>query len=151
MVFFYNTSSPDTALTVEPLAPIVFGTQGQHFGMSYDSTTGTITVNNAGAYSIFFYVLSSTPNQFDVTINFFPLIPPTPPANLATLYGINVIPGDPTPGPVPVSYTGFTILVLSVGDRINVVNYSEVVVALSNSQGGPNANINASVLIQLMD
>jgi hypothetical protein len=127
--YIYNL----TDANVDQGAAIVFGSNGPLLGVTHTVGTSPITVTSAGVYHVCFSVSGKQPNQFDIFINGV--------SSASGLYGS---------GAGSQQNTASTILTLSAGDVITIVNFgsNSAFIQLDNSAGGSNNNVTASVYIQ---
>ena len=120
-----------TEQTVAVEAPIFFSANNNLFGIQHVAGSQTITVTNAGVYSIWFTVAGSQPNQFGIFANGVSAV--------ETIYGS---------GAGTQQNNGMAILTLPAGAAITIVNHSSAAaVGLASDIGGTQANVNASVVI----
>ena len=117
--------------TVAVEAPILFDANGPLSGVTHVPGSASITVTNAGTYGITFSVSGTEPNQFALFVNGAP--------NAPSVYGS---------GAGTQQNTGQTLVVLSAGDVLTIVNHtSTAAVTLAGAIGGTATNVSASVMI----
>ena len=120
-----------TEQTVPIEGPIFFSANNNLVGISHVAGSQTITVINAGVYSIWFTISGTQPNQFCIFANGVSAV--------ETVYGS---------GARTQQTTGMAILTLPAGTVITIVNHSsDSAIGLASDIGGTQANVNASVLI----
>lgn len=127
--YIYNLS----AQTVGIGLPVTFDSAGPLLGITFTVGTSAITVPNTGMYTIHFFVMGQFQNQFSIFVN-----------------GT----ADPT-SVYASSYSGtyqnhgFTILSLSAGDILTLVNNAATQsIPLVTPVGGTQSNVTASLLIE---
>ncbi|MEP7103144.1 MAG: collagen-like protein [Candidatus Dojkabacteria bacterium] len=129
--YIYNTGAQSVAID----APILFSSSGPMVGVTHTAGTSTITITNAGVYSINFSVSGAEANQFTVYINGTP----SPTTTYGSAAGIQ-------------QNNGQAILILGAGDVLTVVNHSSAAaVTLTALVGGTQSTVSASVLIRRLD
>jgi hypothetical protein len=125
--YIYNLTPEDIAIE----ADVPFDSNGPLSGFIHSPGGATITIVNAGVYSVTFSVSGTEPNQFALTQNGAPLA--------SAIYGS---------GAGTQQNTGQAIIVAAAGDILTLRNHtSAVAVALQAFAGGSQNNVNASVLI----
>lgn len=125
--YIYNLA----AQTIPIEATVPFDSNGPLSGITHAPGSDAINITNAGIYAIFFSVSGTQPNQFALAVNGSP--------STSTIYGS---------GAGTQQNTGLTILTLSAGDVITLINHSSsAAVGLASVIGGTQANVNASVLL----
>lgn len=111
-------------------APVLFSNNGPLFGITHIAGTGSITFANTGRYIVNFSVSGDELNQFTLFINGV--------AAISTIYGS---------GSVLQQNNGQSILVITAGDVLTLVNHTSATPVTLGVTGGVLANVNASILI----
>ena len=119
--------------TVNIDADIVFSDNGVIVGnITHTIGTSTITLENGGNYTIWFYVAGTMPNQFTLFLNDNPVV--------GSIYG-SLSENQPN--------IGMVIITADVGDVLTVRNHTSITdIILPATPGGTQTTSNASILIQ---
>lgn len=126
--YMYNNS----AQTVAVESDVSFNIGGINCGgISHINGSSQISINNAGIYLIWFYVLGTSENQFSLFVN-----------------GTSV-PGSIYASPTASTATiGFATVQLRCGDVLSLRNHSSAEpVVLADTAGGTQPNVNASIAL----
>mgnify|MGYP001188900832 FL=1 len=125
--YIYNTGNQ----TIPVNGTVPFTNNGALNGISHEIDTGTITIETAGIYAIWYSVTSLEPGQFTLFKN-----------------------DNPVPGSTYGSRTdnngfaGFAVINAAAGDSITLRNHESAGdVTLDNAAGGNQAGVSASIMI----
>ncbi len=129
--FIYNTSGQ----TIAAESPVRYDTLGISQGITFVPGTSNIIFNNAGVYSVTFYIQTGgeTDNQFAIYINGSI----SPQSKTYAVFFINPLPNS-----------GYAIITVNTGDVLTIVSRVPILNGVSgilDDLGGP--IINASVVI----
>ncbi|MDR3647064.1 MAG: collagen-like protein [Candidatus Babeliales bacterium] len=125
--YFYNL----TAQVVAVEGAISFDNTGPVLNLLHIAGNAAINIINTGVYAITFSVSGAESNQFAIFVNGV--------ANTTTIYGS---------GAITQQNTGQTIIQLTAGDIVTIVNHTSATpITLATTIGGTQASVNASILI----
>lgn len=126
--YIYSTGEQ----TIQPEDPVIFESNSLVVGFVHTPPSPFIVIVNAGIYKVEFSITGNIPNQFSVFVNGSPVQSSVYASSIGTQQN-----------------NGVALLSLNVGDVVTVVNHSTgLSVTLSNTVGGTQPNVNASVFIE---
>lgn len=130
--YIYNL----TPQTVAIEADVLFDTNGiMSPGITHTPGASQISVTNPGVYEVTFSVSGTEPNQFGLFINGLPVA--------GTIYGS---------GAGTQQNNGQAIISMAANDVLTLRNHSSAAaVGLASLIGGTQANVNASIIIKMLN